>query len=380
MTDETIKSVTGIKPVTAGEPQKETTKEPENNTVAEAGKASQVSKKSGIKSNIYWILGLVIAMVVASMVFSGSGSKKKNGDTAGADNGDYSTRTELEQNLAKINEQKKALQQIQAVTNAVQPIFTAQQPKMTREYVARQHAPTNMYEHAPEESSSLAGSAQNATLGDKSFNASFANQSSATTTQSAYRIAHPDYTIASGEFIHATLETAVSSDLPGEIRAVIASPVYAYIGETPLIPAGSRLIGQYSSAVLQGQNRIMVIWDRIILPNGIAINVSSPGADELGRAGQRADAIDYHFFARFGEAALLSLMGAGAAAYGVNTNDQNNSAAQYRMAIAESFQQSANQSLQGTLAIKQTLHIYQGAEINVFVAHDLSFYNVLHNA
>jgi type IV secretion system protein VirB10 len=103
----------------------------------------------------------------------------------------------------------------------------------------------------------------------------------------------------------------------------------------------------------------------------------SPNADSLGRAGQGADSVNTHFFARFGEAALLSIIGAGASNVGVGNLDQYNSAAQYRVAIAQSFQQSAGQSLQSTLPQKPTLRIYQGAQINVFVAHDLSFYNVL---
>ena len=113
------------------------------------------------------------------------------------------------------------------------------------------------------------------------------------------------------------------------------------------------------------------------MPNGIAVQVNSPGVDSLGRAGQGADSVDTHFFARFGEAALLSIIGAGASNVGVDNLDQYNSAAQYRMAVAASFQQSAQSSLQNTLPQAPTLTAYQGAQINVFVAHDLSFYNVL---
>ena len=123
----------------------------------------------------------------------------------------------------------------------------------------------------------------------------------------------------------------------------------------------------------------MVIWSRIILPDGIAVQLNSPGTDSLGRAGQGADSVNTHFLARFGEAALLSIIGAGASSTGVGDGDQYNSAAQYRMAVAQSFQQSAQKSLQGTLPMKPTVHIHQGAAINVFVAHDLSFYHVLKN-
>jgi len=193
----------------------------------------------------------------------------------------------------------------------------------------------------------------------------------------ATQVAHPGFTIMAGEFIHAVLETAINSDLPGMVRAVISRPVYSYTGERIIIPAGSRLMGQYSSSMLQGQSRVMVIWNRVVLPNGIAVQLNSPGTDSLGIAGQGADSINRHFLARFGQSVLLSLLGAASATAGVDTSNPYNSVAQYRSAISQSFQQSAQKSLQNSLPIKPTLHIYQGANINVFVAHDLSFFNVL---
>ena len=221
---------------------------------------------------------------------------------------------------------------------------------------------------------------QQATFAGQGGNTQFANANTTTTSVQATSIPHPSFTIASGEFLHAILETAINSDLPGMVRAVVSKPAYAYTGERAIIPAGSRLIGQYTAAIAQGQNRVMVIWNRVILPSGIAVQLNSPSTDALGRAGQGADSVDVHFFARFGESALLSLMGAGAATVGVNNSHPYNSVAQYRMAIAQSFQQSAQRSLQRTLPMKPTIHVDQGANINVFVAHDLSFYHVLKDA
>jgi type IV secretion system protein VirB10 len=109
----------------------------------------------------------------------------------------------------------------------------------------------------------------------------------------------------------------------------------------------------------------------------VSAQINSPGTDQLGMAGQLADDVNTHFFARFGEASLLSIIGAGAANAGVSTTDQYNSAAQYRMAIAQSFQQSADTSLQNTIQTKPTLTVDQGAAINVFVAHDIDFYSVM---
>lgn len=198
-------------------------------------------------------------------------------------------------------------------------------------------------------------------------------------TAEATRIAHPDTTLTQGTMIWATLETRIISDLPGMVRAVTSADIYSDDGSQILIPKGSRLIGQYSSGIAQGQNRIFVVWQRLIRPDHIDIQLNSPGTDTLGTAGIGADGVDYHFFQQFGTAALLSLIGAGAANVGVNPNDDYNSQASYRAAVAESFSQSAQDSLQSTGAIKPTVYINQGDKISVFVARDLDFHDVLAN-
>lgn len=182
--------------------------------------------------------------------------------------------------------------------------------------------------------------------------------------------------IAEGNLIHATLETATNSDLPGYLRAEVNQPVYAEDGSRILIPSGSRLIGQYKSGVLQGQSRIFVVWTRLITTSGYSINLSSPGVDNLGMAGMGADSVDRHFWARFGQASLLSLLGAGTATLsdGSDGNQSTQSSGgMYREAIASSFSQSANQALQKDVQIAPTLETYQGKPVMVFVAKDLNF-------
>lgn len=228
----------------------------------------------------------------------------------------------------------------------------------------RQNAPTRLYN--ADLPPSAKSRSQQATLLDKSSYAHFTNQTSSVPVILASRMAHPFYTIPQGEFIHANLETAIDSDLPGMIRAVIARPVYSYRGDHLLIPEGSRLIGQYSSQTLQGINRVMVIWQRIILPNGVSVQIDSPGSDEIGEGGFAADTVNRHFLQRFGQASLLSVIGA------VVSN--NNPTAQYQTAIAQSFQSSANRVLEHSIAIKPTLRVNQGDHVIVFVARDLDFY------
>lgn len=196
----------------------------------------------------------------------------------------------------------------------------------------------------------------------------------------ATHITHPATTLTQGTMIWATLESRIASDLPGMVRAVTSIDIYSEDGSQVLLPKGSRLVGQYNNAIAQGQNRVFVVWQRAIRPDHIDIQLASPGTDTLGTAGLGANSIDHHFWQQFGTAALLSLIGAGAANVGVGPNDQFNSAASYREAIANSFSQTAQNTLQNTGVIKPTLYINQGTKISVFVARDLDFYDELQKA
>ena len=179
--------------------------------------------------------------------------------------------------------------------------------------------------------------------------------------------------IAEGTFFHAILESATNSDLPGALRAIVAEPTYSEDGSRVLIPRGSRLLGEYKSSIQQGQTRIFIVWRRLITPDGVTVQLGSSGVDNLGVAGMGADSIDHHFWERFGTATLLSIIGTGAATAGVSGDDQENSASAYRTALANSFTQSANQSIQQTGGIPPTLMTRQGKPIMVFVAKDLQF-------
>jgi type IV secretion system protein VirB10 len=132
--------------------------------------------------------------------------------------------------------------------------------------------------------------------------------------------------------------------------------------------------------MLQGQSRIFMVWTRLITPSGISIQLGSPGVDSLGVAGIGADEVNRHFWERFGTGSLLSIIGAGAANVGVSAADQENSASAYRTAVANSFAQSANQTLQQNNKIPPTLTINQGKPIIVFVAKDLNFQSAMQQA
>lgn len=182
--------------------------------------------------------------------------------------------------------------------------------------------------------------------------------------------------IAQGKFIFGSLSVAINSDLPGQVSAIVSQDVYAEQGRIILIPRGSRLVGEYRSGLANNQSRVFIVWTRVILPNGTSVLIGSEGTDALGRAGLTGD-INNHFFARFGTATLISLIGAGASNVGVNPNDEYNSMAAYRQAVAQAMSQQANNTLSQTANIPPTIEVHQGERIVIFVNKDLDFSRVL---
>lgn len=125
------------------------------------------------------------------------------------------------------------------------------------------------------------------------------NQIAATYIGDLHRI------IAQGKVIDAVLETAINTDLPGQIRAVVSRDVYSEGGKNILINRGSRLIGSYSANIKFGQARVQITWDRIIRPDGVDVKVASLGIDDIGRAGAPGD-IDNHILRNLTLAMMMS--------------------------------------------------------------------------
>ena len=127
----------------------------------------------------------------------------------------------------------------------------------------------------------------------------------------AHRIERIDALVPEGTLIPGILETAIVSDLPGQVRAIVSQDVYSFDGRRVLIPTGTRLIGEYQSEITRGQKRIFVVWTRMLRDDGVSVRLNSIGADSLGRAGLTGR-VDKKFRERFGAAILLSIVGAGA--------------------------------------------------------------------
>ena len=180
--------------------------------------------------------------------------------------------------------------------------------------------------------------------------------------------------VKAGSIISAALVTAINSDLPGQVIAQVTEPVYDHrTGRTVLIPQGSRLIGQYDSQIAYGQNRALIAWNRIIMPDGRSINIGSmAGADLSGAAGLQ-DKTDGHFGQLARGVILSTLFSVGAAAAQDAGNRSSgalviNSAAS---GVSNSAQQVGQQITGRDLNRQPTLRVRAGWPVRVLVSKDM---------
>ena len=171
-----------------------------------------------------------------------------------------------------------------------------------------------------------------------------------------------------GTLIAGVLETAIQSDMPGSIRAVVSEDVWSADASQIILPKGSRLIGRYESGVSQGQSRVLIAWSRAVTPDHRSITLNSSGVDGLGRAGLSGD-VDQHFGTKFEAAFLISVVSA-IGQFGANAALPR---AEVREALntgSETVTETASDALGEYLSIPPTIHVDQGTPINVFVQQD----------
>ena len=180
------------------------------------------------------------------------------------------------------------------------------------------------------------------------------------------------YVVQAGTVIPAALITGIRSDLPGQITAQVTEAVYdSPTGQYLLIPQGAKLIGQYDSSVAFGQSRILLVWTRVIMPDGTSIVLErQPGADTEGYAGLE-DEVDNHWGMLFKAAVLSTLLSVGAEAGTSNNNGESNLADAIRQGASNSFSQTGQQIVSRQLNIQPTLTIRPGFPVRVIVTRDL---------
>jgi len=181
------------------------------------------------------------------------------------------------------------------------------------------------------------------------------------------------YELKAGSVIPGALVTAINTDLPGEVIGEVTQNVYDSVtGNYLLIPQGSRLLGTYQSLVSNGQNRALLVWQRLIYPNGNSIVLDGmPGTDQTGQAGL-ADKVDYHL-GKLAEATALTT----ALAYAGNLarNPQSTSGNGNQDVVGDSVAQQANRIgekiIDRQLDLQPTITIRSGWPLRVLVNKDM---------
>lgn len=196
-----------------------------------------------------------------------------------------------------------------------------------------------------------------------------------TPAKSASIIKNRSLLLSKGTVIECILESRVDTTVPGMTSCVIPRDIYSADGRVLLVEKGTKAIGEYQGSVANGLARIFMLWTELRTPNGVVIALNSPAADQLGAAGM-GGYVDYHWWKRFGNALLFSLISDGFQ-YAINTADShnNNGDVTYESTsdgmdeiIREAMRQSGN--------IPPTLIKNQGERVSIFVARDLNFESV----
>jgi type IV secretion system protein TrbI len=205
----------------------------------------------------------------------------------------------------------------------------------------------------------------------------FVNASVDRRTTSPDRVAAPasSYVVQAGNVIPASLITGIRSDLPGQITAQVTENVYdSPTGRFLVVPQGTRLIGVYDSQVSFGQSRVLLVWTRLIMPNGRSTVLErQPGADTGGYAGLEDD-VDNHWGALFKAALLSTLLGVGSelgAGSDSGTGNNGGLIQALRLGASDSLNQTGQKIVQRNLNIQPTLTIRPGFPVRVIVNRDL---------
>jgi len=260
-------------------------------------------------------------------------------------------------------EQQRANQETEAARTS--KVFASTTAPVAQHHAPSQEAPSNTAAPSDE---AFAQNGQDRKL-------LFVNASVDRRTTAPDRLARPasPFVVQAGTIIPAALITGIRSDLPGQITAQVTEAVFdSPTGRVKLVPQGARLIGIYDSQVAFGQQRVLLVWTRLIMPNGRSIVLErQQGADAGGYSGLE-DEVDNHWKELLGAAALSTLLGAGSE-LGAGADSGSDSAIlqALRLGAANSINQTGQQVVRRNLNIQPTLTIRPGYPVRVIVNRDL---------
>ncbi|WP_293880469.1 TrbI/VirB10 family protein [Sphingomonas sp.] len=177
------------------------------------------------------------------------------------------------------------------------------------------------------------------------------------------------YTLSAGSVVAASLITGLRSDLPGLVTAQVTERVYdSATGQILLIPQGARLIGSYDSVVAFGQRRALVVWQRIVMPNGSSLAIDNvPASDASGYAGL-ADKVDFHSWTLLKGVVMSTILGVGS---GLTFTGESDLVQAIRESTQQNVSRAGDQITSRNLQIQPTITIRPGAPVRLVVHRDL---------
>jgi type IV secretion system protein VirB10 len=215
----------------------------------------------------------------------------------------------------------------------------------------------------------LTGQPDQQTVQDKQLN--FLDAAVDRRTTSSDRVVAPasPFILQAGAVIPAALITGIRSDLPGQITAQVTENIYdSPTGRILLVPQGTRVIGHYDNNVQFGQRRVLLVWNRLILPNGRSIVLErQPGADAQGHAGLE-DGVDYHWWDLAKAAGLSTLLAVGSE---LAVSDEERLVRAIRDGAQDTINDAGQQIIQRQLQVTPTLTIRPGFPVRIIVTRDL---------
>jgi len=175
--------------------------------------------------------------------------------------------------------------------------------------------------------------------------------------------------LLAGSVIAASLITGLNSDLPGMVTAQVTQNVFDTVtGNILLVPQGARLIGKYDSVVAFGQRRALVIWQRLILPDGSSVRLDNmPASDAAGYAGL-SDKVDFHTWTLLKGVAIATMLGVGSE---LSISGESDLVQAIRQSAQSNTARAGDQITQRNLDIQPTITIRPGAPVRVLVTRDL---------
>jgi type IV secretion system protein TrbI len=260
-------------------------------------------------------------------------------------------------------EQQRANQEIEAARTS--KVFASTTAPVTQPHATSQETGTGTASSSDE---TLAQNGQDRKL-------LFVNASVDRRTTAPDRLSRPasPFVVQAGTIIPAALITGIRSDLPGQITAQVIEAVYdTPTGRSKLIPQGAKLIGIYDSQVAFGQSRVLLVWTRLIMPNGRSIVLERQQGADIGGYSGVEDEVDNHWEELFKAALLSTILGVGAElGSGADSGNNTDIIQALRLSAANSLNQTGQQVVRRNLSIQPTLTIRPGFPVRVIVNRDL---------